>query len=147
MWSLLFGGGLFTKVAMVVLFAALVAAAGYSIVKKSELALSQHKVAGLEVKVTQLQTDNAILKKNVETITKVNETNVDTNNKLIEERKDSIAAIAELAKQKASNKKKLDDMNKFIDVLLKDPKNNGTVSPVLKETIKSIQGKKRNENQ
>lgn len=142
MWSLLFSGGLFTKAIMVVLFAALVGAAGYGFVKKGELAISQHKVAGLEVKVQQLQTDNATLKRNVETITAVNQTNVETNNKLVEERKDSQTAIENLAKQAASNKKKLADANKRIDDLLKDPKNNGTVAPVLAETIKTIQGKK-----
>ena len=142
MWSLLFGGGLITKVAMIVLFAALVASAGFGVVKSGQLAASRHKVEGLEVKVTQLQTDNAILKKNVETITKVNETNVETNKKLLDERKDAQDAIAELAKQKTANKKKLDAANKRIDELLKDPKNNGTVAPVLRETIKSIQAKK-----
>ena len=142
MLNLLFGGGIFTKIAMVLLFVALVAAAGFGVVKSTQLTLSQHKVAGLEVKITQLETDNATLKKNVETITAVNATNVETNNKLLEERQDAQDAIAELAKQKAANQKKLADANKRIDELLKDPKNNGTVAPVLAETIKTIQGKK-----
>lgn len=141
MLQLLFAGGLLTKVAVIVLTAGLLTSGASCAFKTVQLKATQHKVAGLEVKVTQLSTDNAILKKNVETITKVNETNVATNNKLLEERRDSEAAIAALAKQRADAKKKLDDANKKIDAMLKDPKNNGAVAPVLRETIRDIQRK------
>lgn len=130
-----------SKVGAILLAIALALATFGFISKSVQLVASEHKVAGLEVTVKQLQTDNAILKKNVETITKVNETNVETNKKLLQERADAQAAIANLAKQKASNKKQLDAANAKIDELLKDPKNNGAVSPVLRETIRGIQEK------
>lgn len=142
MLNLLFGGGLFTKVAVVLLFVALVAAAGFGVVKTGQLKVVQLEVKSLTVKIEQLTTDNATLKKNVETITQVNATNVETNNALLKERADAQAAIEALGLQKAANKRKLDAANKRIDELLKDPKNNGTVAPVLAETIKTIQEKK-----
>lgn len=140
MLNLLFGGGILTKIVVTALFVALIAVTGLNMVQSGQLKLAKHKIAGLEITIVQLQTDNAILKKNVETITGVNEANVEANRKLLEERKDAQAAIEALNLQKALSDKKIRFANKRIDELLRDPKNNGELAPVLADTIKNIQG-------
>lgn len=140
--ELLFGGGLTTKIAMVALAAGFALSTFGYVHKTGELVLAEHKNTTLEKQVQQLTADNTQLKANVDTITKVNQVNVETNNKLLAERKDAQAAISNLAKQKQVTSQKLDEANKKIDEMLKDPKNDGPVAPVLRETIRSIEEKK-----
>lgn len=138
--ELLFGGGLTTKIAMVVLAGGLVVS-GFGYVHKSvELAVADHKVNSLQTQINQLTTDNTQLKENVDLITNVNQTNVATNQKLLDERKDAQAAIATLAKQKKITAEALANAQKAVDDMLKDPqKNDGPLAPVLRETIRGIQ--------
>jgi hypothetical protein len=100
--------------------------------------------------VSTLQENNAILKANnttlkfnLEEAAKANQSTVEANKKLLEERKDAQALIAELAKQKQVSQANLADANKKIDEMLKDPRNNGTIAPVLRETLKDIQKRKK----
>lgn len=135
-FTLLFNGGIVTKVAMALLLAALIASIGSCTSNKMQLSSANKQVTSLQKDVGQLNLNNAILKKNQETLTNANQTNLQTIEGLVKERKDAQAAIDTLAKQKQIERKRADTANKRIEELLKNPANNGKVAPVLGETLK-----------
>ena len=86
-----------------------------------------------------LKQNTAVLSANVKTCQSANTTNLDTIQKLTEERADSIKAINNLAASTLSDRKTISNLNAKLDDLLKDPKNDGIVSPALRETVRNIQ--------
>ena len=146
MWQLLFAGGIITKLAMIGLLAGFVGMGVSCTSKEVELKLANSKISKLEVANNQLSTDNTTLKNNnkilkddLQAAIDVNKTTVDANNKLLQERKDAQTAINNLAAANAKSKAELDKAKQKIEQMLKDPKNNGPIAPVLRETIRDIQ--------
>lgn len=146
----LFAGGMVTKAVMIGLIAIMLGTGVSCSYKMGELALAKNKIGKLEVKNgeltadnTTLKSNNAILKGNLSAAEEANKTTIEANRQLLKERQDAQTAIDNLAKDK---KKALDNLavaNKKIDDMLKDPKNNGSVAPVLRETIRDIQGRSK----
>lgn len=135
-FSLLFNGGIVTKLAMLGLSIALVLSIGSCTVKQVELTSAQHQVTSLQKDVGQLTANTAILKQNQDTLKKTNDTNLQTIDKLVQERADSQKAIDQLATQKRVEHTKAMTAQARIDELLKSAKNNGPIAPVLSETLK-----------
>jgi uncharacterized membrane protein len=86
-----------------------------------------------------LESNNAVLQKNNKDLETANSTNVATIRKLNEERQKAIDAVKALANTNLNNKQTLDRLNAKIEELLKDPKSDGPVAPVLREVIREIQ--------
>lgn len=79
------------------------------------------------------------MRSRIEALTEANDTNLKTIEKLKKERADAVAAIAALAASTENNKKLIAELTAKLRDLLKDPKNDGPVANVLRETIKEIQ--------
>lgn len=144
--SFIFGGGNGTKISMFVLVGALGIVGTFVGLKMVEIHQLNNKVETLTKKNTKLTTDNTILiqnngilKKNQEVLVTANQTNYETVKKLDIERAQAKAAIASLAAANQRKQDALNALNEKISMMAKDPKNDGTVSPVLRETIRSIQ--------
>jgi hypothetical protein len=90
-----------------------------------------------------LQKNNEILKDNSIKFAKANEVNASTVKSLLAERQDSIKLIADLALSKQKNLEQIATLNSDIDAMIKDPKNDGPVAPVLKETVRAIQNSRK----
>jgi uncharacterized membrane-anchored protein YjiN (DUF445 family) len=104
------------------------------------------KLLALESANSALIVDNKILHQNTEVLAEnlkkmaeANSTNEQTIKKLIKERSQAQAAIDRLAAESTADRKVISNLNKKLDDLLKDPKNDGIVSPALRETIRDIQ--------
>jgi hypothetical protein len=142
----LLSGGLATKITVAVLTVGFIFSSSMYVIKHAQLEHAQKQIEKLEVTVKQVTTDNEILKSNNATLKlnlqgalDANVKTVDANKKLLEERIAAKIAIDALAKSKAEEKKLLDDAKGKITEMLKNPANNGTVAPVLRETIRDIQ--------
>jgi hypothetical protein len=110
---------------------------------KSEVAALEADKNTLEVNNKILQENNTVLKDNELKFTNANETNLRTVKSLITERAASQKVINDLAVAAQSDKQVIAGLNGKIDSMLKDPKNDGIVAPVLRETVRSIQNNRR----
>lgn len=144
--SLIFGGGRTTKFTIIALFAVLISLATFTGIKMFENASLTSKVSTLSAKNAALTTDNLQLQANIttlhenqKTLMEVNEANQLAISNLQFEREQSKAALAKLSVTTKKNKQDLDKLQQIINDMKADPANDGTVSPVLKETIKQIQ--------
>lgn len=145
--SFILGGGKGTKISMFVLAAVLAAVATFVGLKMIEIHELNSKIETLTMKNTELTVDNKtltennkVLKDNQKVLTNANDTNLETVKKLDNERVQAKAATAALAAQNARTTQALQELNEKISAMAKDPKNDGTVAPVLRETIRNIQG-------
>jgi hypothetical protein len=86
-----------------------------------------------------LKSNNQVLQTNIQSLQSANSTNSQTIQKLIEERADAQQAINNLSATKLKDKKTIAALNKRLNDILSDPKNDGVVSPALRETIRDIQ--------
>ena len=143
MLGLLFGGGPLTKAIMIGSLTLLLLTGGIA-------ALKNREVNSLQAKNVVLTTDNEILKQNnvtlkaaVKDVTDANSANLTTIKQLVEERKDSQAAIESLARSQAKDKDALKKASAKIDEMIKNPANEGKVAPVLAETIRDIQARNK----
>lgn len=152
--NLLFGGGMFTKLAIMGLlfaFASTGASCAWKTVKlNSEINAVNKKNGELETKNGQLSTDNATLKSNIETLKSnldiaadANAKIAEANRQLLNERKLSKEAIEILAHARDVATRNLQEANRKIDEMLKNPANNGALAPVLRETIRDIQNRNK----
>lgn len=140
-------GGLRT-IAIFAIVASIVATIAGVFFKLSSMA---SQISSLQEEKTQLVASNTALQQNVEvlkgniiTIQDANTANLKTIQALLKERKDAQAAINLLASTQKADRQHLENLNRQLESLSKDPKNNGLVAPVLKETIRGIQlGKKK----
>jgi cell division protein FtsB len=103
-------------------------------------------VRHLRGEVAELETDNRIykqnnetLKKNVETLDKANTANFNTVQSLIADKAQASKAISQLAAMRQADNARFDRLNGRIQDMLKDPKNDGAVAPVLREVIREVQ--------
>ncbi len=95
--------------------------------------------AKLELDNVTLKSNNVTLKSSIEVLQFANRENQITIQKLLEERKDAKLALENLAQKSANDAASIEMMNSRIKELLRDPKNDGEVAPVLRETINNIQ--------
>ena len=107
-------------------------------------------VAELQADNKTLEENNRILQVNVDTLknnqialTGANSENIKTIDKLRVERKDAQRVIDTLSAEKQSSAEDILKLKKKIADMLKDPKNDGIVSPVLRETVRDIQNNRR----
>lgn len=139
--------GLFQNTRAVIislLIAALCITAGIIYFRMSSM---QNTITELTAEKAQLIANEVVLRSNIDTVKanlkaerEANAANMATIDKLLEDRKDAQQQIKKLADLKAKNKRASDALNKNVEEMLKkDPKNNGPLSPVLKETIRGIQ--------
>jgi hypothetical protein len=108
------------------------------------------KIETLQTEKAELQTNNktlidnnAILKSNLAQLNTVNDTNAQTIQSLLTERVSAQKAITALANASAANKQVISGLNKRLADIIKDPKNDGVLAPVLRETIRDIQDTRR----
>ena len=108
------------------------------------------KIDGLETEKAALissnkilQSNNDILKENSQRFATANESNLSTVKALINDRAVSQKIINDLATAAARDKSQIDGLNTKLQDMLKDPKNDGTLAPVLKETIRNIQNARK----
>lgn len=83
--------------------------------------------------------NNKVLRENVKTLATSNYENWKTAQALLAERSAATKAISNLAAASLREKQTLDRLNAKVQKMLEDPKNDGTVAPVLKEVIREIQ--------
>ena len=111
----------------------------------------QNTIDGLTEKNTILETNNSTLQKNIDIVngnlsivTRANKSNLETIADLQRERDLSQKQIDILSAKITTSKQERQKLDARLTLLLKDPKNNGTVAPALKDTIRNIQqmGKK-----
>lgn len=100
--------------------------------------LQDQKIA-LESSNKILQTNNDVLKENSKKFAAANENNLSTVKALINDRAASQKIINDLAAAALRDKTQIDGLNTQLQDMLKDPKNDGPLAPVLKETVRNIQ--------
>lgn len=110
----------------------------------------QNKVQKLEADKLLLETNNAVLKDNVEvmrenvkTLATANHENWKTAQALIAERAEAQKAINNLSVATKNDRAVILKLNKKLDDIIKDPKNDGLVSPALRETVRDVQDTRR----
>lgn len=106
---------------------------------KDDLSKSISKTMMLESNNKILQANIDVLHQNMETLTAANQANVDTIQKLLDERAGAQQVISNLANMTAKDKQTIADLNGRLDELAKDPRNDGMLSPALRETIRGVQ--------
>lgn len=106
---------------------------------KDDLVKTRAQVSKLEADNKILQANIDVMRQNMKTLADANQANLDTIQKLIEERSGAQQVIGNLANMTAKDKQTIASLNKRLNDLAKDPKNDGIVSPVLKETIRGVQ--------
>jgi len=123
-----------------------VAVGAYVGIQKVEISSLKKEVATLTEERNNLTVDNKVLKENNTTLKDglkklavANQTNFDTAKQLLEERGKATQAIANLAAANRVSNQKLDRLSVKIEEMLKDPKNDGPVAPVLREVLREIQ--------
>lgn len=86
-----------------------------------------------------LSNNIATLRKNVSELTKINESNEKLISQLTADAVQSKIAIDDLLKKNKQRTEQTQNLQNQIEQLKKNPSNDGSVSPVLRETIRSIQ--------
>lgn len=133
-WVVMIGVGL--------LFTAAASSFGYAYLMKRE-------VQRLNTEQGITLAANAILEKNAETLTEnnntlreANSTNLRTIEDLLNERKDATKIIAMLSDMNARDKNAANALRKSLAEMAKDPTNDGSIAPILRETIRNIQNER-----
>lgn len=86
-----------------------------------------------------LQENNKVIKANTEVLIAANTTTASTAASLMDERKFAQIAISTLAASTVSDKAVITKLNQKLKDLIKDPSNDGPVSPALRETVRQVQ--------
>lgn len=119
--------------------------------------LIQEHIASLKSDIVKLETEkisvmatnkvlsqnNDVLKDNISVLNSANTTNLSTIQQLLNERAEALKAINNLASSTANDRQTIVKLNKKLEQLLSDPKNDGIVSPALKETVREIQNTRK----
>jgi hypothetical protein len=134
------------KIVGIAFLAMVIGFSAYIVVQKIEIGSLHRTVEKLTEERNFLDVDNKILKENntslkdgLKKLAVANETNYNTAKSLLDERNKSVTAINNLAIANRLSNQKLDRLNTKIEDMLKDPKNDGPVAPVLREVIREIQ--------
>lgn len=110
-----------------------------------------HEVKALSEQVTVLKQNQVTLKNNANTAIanyntckSANDVNSQTIKSLEAERQDAVTSVNVLAGKTQSDARTISDLKAKFDSMNKDPKNNGSLSPDLREAIRGIQASGRN---
>lgn len=122
-----------------VLLAVVLAFGGWVYYEHYEVGKLSAQNAVLVANNKELTNNASILTKNYNLCAAANGINETTINQLKTERDQAEAAIADLAKKQKESGKKLSDLQIKLNAMAKDSKNNGTLSPYLRETIRGIE--------
>ena len=118
----------------------LLCAGGYFyITQRVQISHLNSKVINLVQENDILTENNATLKLNQVTLEEVNKQTYAALQALKVERAKAKAAVEALALERERTAKALSDLQAKIEEMRKDPKNDGPVAPVLRETIRDIQ--------
>lgn len=132
-------------IAGIVMGAAVIGFVWWIIWMVGELGDRKEKITALETNVETLTKNTDILRQNYLTCQSANSTNADTIAALQQERDDAEAAVKALAEQKAKDDWYIDQLEDRIGIQRRDPTQNGPLAPVLRDTIKEIQERNRDE--
>ncbi len=110
-----------------------------------ELGDRAEKITALEANVKTLGSNTDTLRQNYLTCQSANSTSAETIDALIAERNDAKAAVDALAAQKVKDDWYIDQLEDRIGIQRRDPTQNGPLAPVLRDTIKEIQERNRDE--
>jgi len=91
-----------------------------------------------------LTDNNKTLKDNLTVVSSANNENLKTVDQLKSERADAQRAIDKLNTLSKNDKVALNVLSNRVDELIKNPLNDGALSPVLKETMRGIQDNRKN---
>jgi tRNA A37 N6-isopentenylltransferase MiaA len=110
----------------------------------------QNKIQKLEADKLLLETNNQTLKDNVETmrenvkiLAEANHENWKTAQALLQERAEAQKAINNLSVAAKNDRAVIVKLNNKLNEIIKDPKNDGIVSPALRETVRDVQDTRR----
>ena len=106
---------------------------------KEDIVKLQTEKAGILVNAKVLQQNNDVLRENISSLNSANTTNLTTIQQLLSERSEALKAINNLASATVSDKQTIIKLNKKLEQILSDPKNDGIVSPALRETVREVQ--------
>ena len=109
---------------------------------RAEVSKQNEKIATLTSDKKNLNHEINLLREGLGVAESANKASKETIAKMLEERKKADAAVAALAKKDLANTQKINDLNAYIDLLSKDPTNDGALAPVLVETLKAIKQRK-----
>ncbi len=123
----------------IVIFAGIVGAGAYVWNMHSEIETLKTNNATLTSNNKVLQENNDVIKSNLTTAQAANATNSATIAQLLKERQDDITAVNNLAAQKKASDAVVTGLNQKLKTLSKNPANDGSISPDLREIIRSIQ--------
>lgn len=144
--SLIVSGGIGTQIALWLMGIIMIASGAFGIIYKLDSIRLERKLSIATTNIKNLTVDNEILKSNNGTLKEnlkrtadANATTYETAQKLLQERDDTQKIIDSLSVKARSEKALLSRLMGQIDQLSKDPKNEGVLAPVLKETIREIQ--------
>lgn len=126
----------------VLVLSAILATAAYIVTLRAEVSSQNKKNGELISEIAILKSNISVLKDNNAILDAANSTNRETIDALRNERKRSEDAIASLARKDKANIKKIEELNAYIDLLAKDPANDGALAPVLVEALKAIAERK-----
>ena len=110
---------------------------------KKTIATLEDQNSSLTANNKILQSNNDVLKENNKKFSAANESNLNTVKSLMNDRAASQKIINDLASAALRDKTQIDGLNTKLQDMLKDPKNDGPVAPVLKETVRNIQGARK----
>ena len=125
-----------------VLLAVVLATGLYVWTLRTEVTKQNEKIAAMSAANINLKSEISLLREGLVIAEQANAVSNDTIQKLLIERQKASAAVEALAKKDIANNKKISDLNAYIDTMSKDPSNDGTLAPVLVETLKSIKQRK-----
>lgn len=143
-------GGLATpfgsKLMIFVVLALVVGGGAYIATQKIALSEQRRAIKQLNKDNNDLTVNNGVLKANqvalqanLGVLSKANDTNFSTAKACLKDHERSQAVIQNLAQATLRDKQALDGLTAKLETMLKDPKNDGPVAPVLREIIREIQ--------
>lgn len=142
----LFGGGVFTRIALFISAVLLIVAATFATVKWLEVSRLQKSIEVLQEEKNKVLIDNKILiennqvlKRNIQQLDAAVASNKRTIEALLAERNAAQEAIKALAASAKRDRAKLNAASSKVEEMASDPKNDGEIAPVLRETIREIQ--------
>jgi len=139
-------GGPLGQVKLILAGAVIVAALGgiwYVKNLQGDVKKLEDQVTSLTASNKILQENNDVMKSNQDKLSSANETNLSTIKDLEAEREASLKAIEDLSNTAKSNKALIAKLSGGIVKMKQDPKNDGPVAPVLRETVREVQNNRR----
>lgn len=131
---------------MIAMLVVIVACGAYIGVQNFEIKTMRLRISMCEKTVNELTVNNAILKDNnivlkdnMKKLATASYSNYQTAAALLEERAKAQTAINNLAAITRKDREALDRVNGKLVEMLKDPKNDGPLAPILRELIRDIQ--------